>query len=150
MHYLLVPALPADYVWLENLRREVYQELFQLTWGGWDEERHQRHFAACLENGSIQLMVVDGEKAGMLQLHETDDSLEIGEIQIGANKRSLGLGSQVIRDVLALAQAENKSVKLSVGLKNEKALRLYQRLGFKITEQSETHFHLLARPAQRA
>lgn len=150
MHYLLVPALPADYVWLENLRREVYQELFQLTWGGWDEERHQRHFADCLANGSIQLMVVDGEQAGMLQLHETDDSLEIGEIQIGANKRSLGLGSQVIRDLLARAQAENKSVKLSVGLKNEKALRLYQRLGFTITEQSETHFHLLASPAQRA
>ena len=37
MQYRLIPAAPQDEAWLEALRRSVYQELFQATWGGWDE-----------------------------------------------------------------------------------------------------------------
>ncbi len=39
MEYRLIGALASDEEWLERLRRDVYQELFQTTWGGWDEAR---------------------------------------------------------------------------------------------------------------
>jgi ribosomal protein S18 acetylase RimI-like enzyme len=40
-----------------------------------------------------------------------------------------------------LAMTE-KAVRLSVALKNDAALRLYQRLGFRRVAQSETHHHM--------
>ena len=56
MRYKLVPALPSDRDWLEALRRAVYQDLFVATWGAWDEARHQRHFAECIELGEINII----------------------------------------------------------------------------------------------
>jgi hypothetical protein len=46
MEYPLVEATASDGDWLENLHRTVYQDLFQATWGGWDEARHQRQLGA--------------------------------------------------------------------------------------------------------
>jgi ribosomal protein S18 acetylase RimI-like enzyme len=37
-------------------------------------------------------------------------------------------------------------VRLWVGLQNEDALRLYERLGFEVVGQSETHLSMLYRP----
>jgi hypothetical protein len=45
----LLDAGPADEAWLESLRRSVYAQVFEATWGGWDEERHERQFAVDTE-----------------------------------------------------------------------------------------------------
>ena len=56
MAYQLVPASIEDEVWLERLPRDVYQELFMATFGGWDEARHERQFGECLNRGGYQGM----------------------------------------------------------------------------------------------
>lgn len=146
MNYRLIAAVPKDEAWLEDLRRQVYQELFYATWGGWDEERHQRHFAACLERGHIFVIDREGRRAGMVQIFEEADALEVGELQIQPDGQNHGLGTAVLQDLIARAHGMEKSVKLSLGLKNEKAYRLYQRLGFRCVERSETHFHMICEP----
>ena len=40
------------------------------------------------------------------------------------------------------ARAHGRSVCLRVGLKNEAAIRLYERLGFDSVRESETHCHM--------
>jgi len=142
MHYRLTDATPTDEPWLEALRRSVYQDLFVATWGAWDEERHRRHFAACMEAGRIFVIEVDGARVGMVQLFDEESSVEVGEIQIQPGDQSRGLGTRVLVDVMASARKHRKSVRLSVGLKNEGALRLYRRLGFKVVATTDTHYHM--------
>jgi hypothetical protein len=82
MAYQLVPASIGDQPWLERLRREVYQELFIASFGGWDEARHARQFGECLNRGGISIIEVDGVRVGMIQFFDQPDAVELGEIQI--------------------------------------------------------------------
>jgi ribosomal protein S18 acetylase RimI-like enzyme len=147
MGYRLNPATPADQPWLEALRRAVYQDLFLATWGHWDEARHLRHCAECWERGNISIVELNCERVGMIQLHEYADRLELGEIQIQPSHQGCGIGSRLLRDVQARAHAQRKKLSLSTGIKNLRAVRLYERLGFHHVSQSETHFHMESEPA---
>ena len=82
MGYQLVPVVPKDEAWLEQLRRSVYRELFFATWGSWDEARHLRHCAECWERGGISSVEIDSVRVGMIQLFDHPDGVEIGELQI--------------------------------------------------------------------
>ncbi|NOT55404.1 MAG: GNAT family N-acetyltransferase [Deltaproteobacteria bacterium] len=139
MAYTLVPALDDDKAWLERLWRAVYQELFVATFGGWDEVRHTRQFSECWQRGHIAIIEVAGERVGMIQRFEQPQNIEVGEMQVLPSYQNLGIGSSVLRDTIARAQPQQKKVTLSVALKNERAYRLYQRLGFHEVGRSETH-----------
>ena len=142
MRYSLRHAKDADKAWLDELRRAVYEPLFRATWGGWDETRHQRHLAATWQKGRIQLIEVDGQPIGMIQLLEVDDCVEVGEIQILPEYQNQGLGTQLLVDVIDRAREQGRDVILSTGLMNAGAHRLYERLGFEETERSDTHVHM--------
>ncbi len=144
--YRLRPATADDRAWLEGLRRSVYQELFVATFGGWDEARHARHCAECWALGGISLVELDGERVGMIQLLEQPDGIEIGEIQLRPSHQNRGIGSQLLRDAIARAHEQRRSVLLSLGLKNERAHRLYRQLGFRDISQSDTHYHMAHSP----
>jgi ribosomal protein S18 acetylase RimI-like enzyme len=139
----LIPASVEDKAWLERLRRDVYQELFKATFGGWDEGRHVRQFKECWERGHISIIKVDTSRVGMIQLFEQGGALDVGEIQIQPSHQSQGIGSRILKDTIAQAHKQGKKVTLSVGLKNDRALQLYQRLGFRKVAQSETHQHMV-------
>jgi ribosomal protein S18 acetylase RimI-like enzyme len=139
MHYHLVPTTPADAPWLERLRRAVYRELFEATWGGWDEDRHRRHFAACLERGGIFAIEIDGARVGMVQRFEHRDTIEIGELQVEPEYQGRGIGTQVLRDTMTAADARKRKVILRTGIRNQRAIALYHRLGFQSVARTETH-----------
>ncbi|HVN87486.1 MAG TPA: GNAT family N-acetyltransferase [Candidatus Binatia bacterium] len=142
MPYRLIPAVPADEQWLETLRRSAYEQLFQATWGAWDEARHRRHFSECIKRGHISIIEADGVRVGMLQLFDERGAVEIGEIQVAPSHQNRGIGTRVLLEVIADAHRRSKPVRLRVGLKNEHAFRLYQRLGFRHVALSDTHHHL--------
>lgn len=144
--YQLIPAKVSDRAWLEHLRQEVYQELFRATFGGWDETRHARQFDECWDRGHISIIEVGGERIGMIQMLDRTDAIEIGEIQIQPTHQNLGLGALVLMDTIKRAHMQGKKVSLSVGLKNERAYRLYERLGFREIKQTETHSYLSCEP----
>jgi len=147
MKYRLVESTPADVHWLEDLRRSVYQDLFHATWGGWDEARHQRHLAECLNRGNISIIEVGGSRVGMIQVFNKPDAVEIGEIQIQRHDQNRGIGTTVLLDIVAMAHSHGKRVSLRVGLKNDKAFRLYRRLGFQLVATTQTHHHMTCEPA---
>ena len=149
MTYRLVPTTDADRPWLDELRRAVYHDLFLATWGGWDEDRHARHFQASWARGGIDAVEHEGVRVGMVQLSEQDDVIEVHEIQIHPSFQGRGLGSSLLNDILARARAEQKDVRLATGLQNTRAASLYRRLGFVEVKTTDTHIHMESRPGER-
>ncbi len=143
MEYSLRPASDTDKEWLDYLRREAYRDLFEATWGGWDEARHQRHFSKTWDAGRISIILVDGNPAGMIQLLESDDEIEVAEIQTLPLRQNRGLGSRILKDVIQSARKQSKRVSLYLGLKNQSAFRLYQRLGFKEVRRTDTQIFMV-------
>jgi GNAT superfamily N-acetyltransferase len=144
--YRLVPVSDADAGWLEQLRRRTYAELFLATFGAWDESRHMRHTEECWRLGHMRVIEVDGERVGMIQQFDRDEAVEIGEIQIQPLNQNQGIGALVLRDVIDRSHIQGKSVVLSVGLKNDRAYRFYQRTGFRHVRNTETHSILSCDP----
>ncbi len=142
MEYSLRPSSKSDKDWLDQLRREAYRDLFDATWGGWDEDRHIQHFTNSWEAGSISIIVVNQVPVGMIQLLEADDEVEIAEIQILPDHQNRGLGARAIEDVIESAGKRYKRLSLHLGMKNVGAFRLYERLGFQEVRRSETHIFM--------
>ena len=140
--YTLASSSVEDRPWLDQLRRDAYRDLFDATWGAWDEARHQRHLAASIEQGNIKIIQQNGLRVGMLQLVDHHDATEVAEIQIRPEAQGKGLGTAVLNGVIQEARSQLHTVHLSTGLRNEGALRLYLRMGFRLVATSETHFHL--------
>ena len=142
MRYRLRDASPADETWLEDLRRRAYADLFEATWGGWDEARHARHFAESVKRGHISIIEADGARVGMIQKIVDGGSVEIAEIQVDPSRQGRGLGTAVLMDVISEAKAQGREVRLRVGVENRRATELYERLGFVSEGQADTHRHM--------
>lgn len=136
------PAHDADRFWLDDLRRAVYRDLFDATWGGWDEARHRRHFSSCWERGGIEVLLAEGQPIGMLQIEIRADAVELVELQIQPAQQGIGWGTRVVRELQERARREGRRLVLGTGLHNLGAQRLYLRLGFRETSRSATHVHL--------
>lgn len=59
VRYRIRDATSSDEVWLEDLRRRAYADLFDATWGGWDEARHSRQFSGSIKRGNISIIEVE-------------------------------------------------------------------------------------------
>lgn len=73
---------------------------------------------------------VDGRPAGRLYLHHRPDEIRLMDIALVPEHRNGGVGTSILRDLLAQARAEGKGVGIHVE-KHNPAMRLYERLGFR-------------------
>lgn len=88
-------------------------------------------------NGESRIILVDGHEAGWLYVVELPDETRLVEIMVLAEYRGQGIGTAVLRELIATAKAAGKPVRLSVDARNTGAMRLYERVGFRPTGSDE-------------
>jgi len=117
------------------------------TWGewneGWQTSRFLEHFCA----KDTQILTVDGREVGVLRLERGSNEWFLGVIEILPQWQGRGIGTCVIRSVLAEAAGRRKPVALQV-LKVNPARRLYERLGFRKVGETATHVKMRAWPPE--
>lgn len=79
-----------------------------------------------------QIILSDGAPVGWLATRATESELRIVDIVVAPEHQGRGIGASVLELVKGLAAKSNRSVGLHVNQTNEGAIRLYQRLGFRI------------------
>jgi ribosomal protein S18 acetylase RimI-like enzyme len=94
-----------------------------------------------------EIILVDGEPAGWIFLDESADNIHLAEIMVLIELRGKGVGSSVMREVLAVADRAGKPVRLLVNVTNAGAIQLYERLGFRRTGANEVQ-HEMERPCK--
>ncbi len=107
--YTIRPATTADAAFLYELHVSAMRAVITATWG-WDEPWQQRHFAARFAPETIQIIQVAGESAGMLELENSQTEFFVGNLKLLPAVQGRGLGTAVLRDVLAIATQENLRV----------------------------------------
>lgn len=105
------------------------------------DELHQQALRYKFE--CAEILSVDDKPVGLLKLEKGASQWTVIQLQIDRLQRGRGLGSLVLRAILAEADAANVPVRLSV-LKRNKARRLYEDLGFQIIGE-DAHEHLMHR-----
>jgi ribosomal protein S18 acetylase RimI-like enzyme len=100
------------------------------------------HYAAA----SFDVIVLDGEPAGRLYVHRGESEIRIVDIALLPKHRGTGVGTSLLRELLAEADAAGKRVTIHVERLNP-ACRLYERLGFVVVEDKGVYLFLERPPA---
>jgi ribosomal protein S18 acetylase RimI-like enzyme len=85
--------------------------------------------------------MVSGRDVGAIAVEWRDSDVVLTDIEILPECRGCGLGTAIIRAALTEARRRGLPVALQV-LKGNPARRLYERLGFCVVEETQTHYHM--------
>ena len=141
--YQLRPAKTTDYEFLYQLKVACLKEYVAATWG-WDKTYQREHFAAHFDPDLIQIVVVNGRDVGQLSVMDDENGVQISGVYILPEFQNQGLGTTILGDVIEEARKGRQPASLQV-LKVNPARRLYERLGFVVVAENETHFQMRLR-----
>ena len=144
--FTIRPASAADYTWLWDLKRLTMRPYVEETWGTWDDATQEAFFRKNFSSETVQIIMVDGQSAGLLNIEKEPAELFLANLQIHPTFQNRGLGTAVLHNVLETAQTLNLPVRLQVLRVNTAAFRLYARLGFSPYQETATHRMLRWRP----
>jgi len=127
-----------DFEFLWQLHNAALKKYIAATWG-WDEALQRRFFAERFNPDDGEIVAVDGTDAGFLRVSEKENETVLISIHLLPKFQNQGIGTKLIKDVLAESRSKNKPVRLQV-LKVNPARQLYEKLGFRVFGETETHF----------
>jgi len=98
-------------------------------------------------DAQYQVVQYEGQDVGRLYLDLREDEVRIVDIALLPEYRGKGLGTQLLNSIIQDAGQKQLSVRIHVE-KNNSALNLYLRLGFKKTDDKGVYW-LMEKPAQQ-
>jgi ribosomal protein S18 acetylase RimI-like enzyme len=115
------------------------KEYVEKTWG-WDERFQEDYFKNHFKPEKTKIIIYDSQDIGILVTEVGDSKLTIVEIQIKPEFQCKGIGTRILKDIIENGRENGFEARLGVLKVNEKARKLYEKLGFDIYEETETHF----------
>jgi ribosomal protein S18 acetylase RimI-like enzyme len=112
---------------------------------GWDHAQVEAAFVRHLELPATQIVLDAGTPVGILTVLRGPRADLISRIALLPTVQRRGLGTALVRRIQERCAGEGRPVRLSV-YKCNPAWRLYRRLGFEITGETEIEYHMLWRP----
>lgn len=123
---------------------------------GWDEDRiseflemqysAQRNLQDDRERVGDQLVLIDGKPIGRLSIETRADEIRCVDLALLADYRNQGVGTLLITRLQAQARTASIPLRLQV-IRFNRAVKLLERLGFKRTSETGTHFQMEWLPA---
>jgi ribosomal protein S18 acetylase RimI-like enzyme len=138
--YSLREATPEDFDFARGVKLEGLRPYIEKLWG-WDDEAEERQFRENFDPATATIISSEHGNVGYYELVDRGFDLFLAGIYIDSRFRRRGLGTAVLRELLALARARQLPLALRV-LKPNPARRLYERLGFRVTRATKTHVHM--------
>jgi len=129
------PAQLADLEQLVAIRLEAMRESLSRI-GRFDPGRARERLVAGFEPAATRHILFGGERVGFVVVKQQSDGLLLDHLYLRPGAQGRGLGSAVLKTVIADAAARGKV--LFVGaLRDSEANRFYLRHGFQKTGESE-------------
>lgn len=150
------PALPDDEAFLYELYRTTRIE--EMVGWGWDDAQQETflrlqftaqryHYDAAYPEADHKILLRDNRPAGRLLVLRSEGEILLVDIALLPAERGAGIGASLIQNLLDEADQAGKSVTLHVA-KDNRARRLYERLGFDISEDTGMYFKMEWRPSR--
>ena len=121
----------------------IYLPQVRIYWDNWGAEKDDHCLLALVDNkiaGAVWVRTFQGEFRGYGYIEEQTSELAIALFEEYRNK---GLGTKLMNRMIELLQAKDyPQVSLSI-TKGNHAVRLYERLGFKVVDENEEDYIML-------
>lgn len=131
----LRPITPSDLDFAWNLYRQSMKPLTEALME-WVDERQKQVVEGDVLGGEASIIVRNGHDLGWLHVRETIDALELCQLYVAPEVQNRGIGTVIVERLIGEARRKGKDLNLEV-VKNNRARRLYERLGFVPAGESE-------------
>lgn len=115
--------------------------------GRFDEDRVRQRLRDSLSPQYTSVIEIDRELAGCVTVRPAPEGQWLEHFYLAPHHQGRGLGSAVLRSVLARADARGVSIRLNV-LQGSAAQRLYERLGFVVETQDPVDVFMVRPPGK--
>jgi len=140
-------ANQTDYQWLYDLKvtsmRQYVEEVY-----GWDDIIQKKYFDEDFRPDDITIVVVEGSDAGMFELSRDSEGYFMKRIEVHPRYQGRGVGTKIIQEIIRQASSVEEDVRLMV-FKVNPARNPYERLGFKVVEETKTHYKMSVAVAKK-
>jgi GNAT superfamily N-acetyltransferase len=109
-------------------------------------DAQHRFYQEQYPDASFQIILAGDSPIGRLYVDRGPEAICIVDIALLTEHRGAGIGSAILRDLLAEADRAQKPVRIHVERFNP-AFRLYQRLGFVVIDDVGVYLHMERPPA---
>ena len=140
MEIHLREARPADVDFARALYFETMRGMIESAFD-WDQNRQEESFAEWFDLRETIIIVADGRDVGWMQTRTDEHELFLGSIYVKPDMQRLGIGTNVLRRLIAQCRHFSKSLTLAV-MKINPAIHLYERLGFQVTHEDQYKFYM--------
>lgn len=107
----------------------------------WNREKAEATFESYFKTEEIRIILVGGNHVGWIQVSETAKAINLDQIHLYEEYQNRGIGSRLIMETMAIATDKKKPVLLSL-IRGNRAMNLYQRMGFRPDGEDLTKFHM--------
>ena len=143
MEYTFRDCTLDDFDFLFDLKKQNFKWYVDKIWGWRDDEQKERLKNDLKDHLSHKkTILIDGCPAGVYASHITENGdFFINEISLLNEYQGKGIGRNILEKQLEENRKNNIRTILQV-FKDNPAKRLYERLGFKIYGETETHYQM--------
>jgi glycine hydroxymethyltransferase len=138
--YQLRQAMLRDSDFLYRLRKRTMAQFVE-QYPDWTEA-HQEAFYMDFEPATHSIIIVDGQEAGAIGVRRSDAEFYFANLHLLPEFQGRWLGTWIFRDLMAEAAARGVPIRFHV-MKNNPARRLYERLGFSITAETDIRYEMM-------
>ena len=143
MEYTFRDCTLEDFDFLFDLKKQNFKWYVDKIWGWRDDEQKERLKNDLKDHLSHKkIILIDGCPAGVYACDITENGgFFINEISLLNEYQGKGIGRNILKKKLEENRKNNIRRILQV-FKDNPAKRLYERLGFKIYGETETHYQM--------
>lgn len=123
-------ALEADFEFTCRAKERGYRANIEKIWGKWDDAWQRAEHRKDFDAGLLEVVTYGGTDAGYIYVCRYPDHIQLADIAILPEFQHKGIGTHLIKKLLAEARSSGISMGLGVFKINTLALRLYLSLGF--------------------
>lgn len=107
-------------------------------------------YLARFPQARFDIIELDGESIGRIVVNRSGDRIHIVDQAIAPERRNQGLGTAVMRSLMAEAAGGGLFMTLKVSNANDPSMKLYGRLGFVAEDEALEYIEMIWRPGVAA
>lgn len=135
-------ATSSDTEFARTTHHAAYRDVVSRQFGAWDEALQDRLFEEQWMPDKFEIILCDGNPCGFLSIEDRPDHIYISEIVIAPQFQRRGIGSRLFNKEMQRGREAKSPLRLQV-LRENRAIELYRRLGFKECGTTETHIRMI-------
>ena len=130
-----------DFDFIFDLKKKNFKKYIE-KYFEWNEEERKEMYYDTIKNysGDYNIIVINNKNVGVFAIEElSEKECYISEISLDKEYQNSGIGTDILNNLLIENKQKGLKTKLRV-FKNNPAKKLYERLGFSVYDENESHY----------